>query len=163
MATTKRASIEDPAAANRPLSDDVPYRMVVFKDYDQNGIPVYLVAGVNGAAMGADKALRVAHAKFGGRCFYCKKPLPHEQLTIDHAEPTAKGGKRVIQNLLIACQPCNSKKGDKAIELYKPGAGRDWLSALLRQVQERLDRLDAAEAPKASAPPRPKQGAAAGP
>jgi hypothetical protein len=163
MAATKRSAIENPATATRPLFDEAPYRMVIFAELNQHKTPVYLVAGIDGSPMRADKALRAAHKKFGGRCYYCKKPVPHDQLSIDHAEPEANGGKGALQNLLIACKPCNQKKGQTAIEVYKPEAGRDWLSAVLRQVQDRLARLNEAEAAKACAPPQPKPGAAAGP
>jgi 5-methylcytosine-specific restriction endonuclease McrA len=62
-------------------------------------------------------------------------------MTIDHVQPRAAGGGAEIQNLLIACGPCNKTKGAKAIELFDPKAGREWLSAVLHQVQARLNRL----------------------
>jgi 5-methylcytosine-specific restriction endonuclease McrA len=161
MASKKPASIENLVAAARPLFDTVPYRMVVFKELNQHKVPVYLVAGVSRSPMRANKALRLAHEHFGGNCHYCNKPVTPEQLSIDHAEPVSKGGSDAIQNLLIACRSCNLDKGHRALDVYNPDAARDWLSALLRQVQERLNRLD--ENPKACAPPRPKPGAAAGP
>jgi 5-methylcytosine-specific restriction endonuclease McrA len=141
MAATKKPAIEDPAAATRPLFDEAPYRMVIFAELNQHKTPVYLVAGIDGSPMRADKALRAAHKKFGGKCHFCKKPVAPDQLSIDHADPLADGGSRAIQNLLIACQPCNREKGRKPIEVYKPAAGREWLSALLEQVQDRLNRL----------------------
>lgn len=42
------------------------------------------------------------------RCVYCGKRL--KKLTIDHITPLAKGGAHTLQNLVVACRPCNSKK-----------------------------------------------------
>lgn len=103
--------------------------------------PRYQVAGSEASPRGAEKALRVAHEVHGGDCFYCKKPIAAEALTIDHAEPIARGGGEELQNLLIACRPCNSLKGAKAIELFDADAGREWLSATLVRIQARLNRL----------------------
>lgn len=61
---------------------------------------------------------------------------------IDHAEPALVGGGDDVQNLLIACKPCNLAKTHIPIEFFSPSAGREWLSAVLRQVQDRLNRLD---------------------
>lgn len=47
------------------------------------------------------------------RCQYCgcKK-----HLTLDHIIPRSKGGKHTWDNLVIACSPCNSRKGDQTLE-----------------------------------------------
>jgi 5-methylcytosine-specific restriction endonuclease McrA len=103
--------------------------------------PLYLVAGSDAAAMGADKALRAAYQLHGGVCFYCKKKIGEGQLTIDHAQPAAIKPIKDIQNLVIACRPCNLEKGAKPIEFFNAEAGREWLSAVLAQVHERLNRL----------------------
>jgi 5-methylcytosine-specific restriction endonuclease McrA len=113
--------------------------MIVFARMNR-ATPLYLVAGSTSGAMGAKKALKLAHRLHGGNCFFCKEPIAGEP-TIDHAQPTAGGGGPEIQNLLIACDPCNKTKGAKAIELFDPKAGREWLSAVLHQVQARLNRL----------------------
>lgn len=49
----------------------------------------------------------------GWKCFYCKKPLNEDTLTIDHRKPLAKGGSNWIANLVPSCKPCNCGKGDK--------------------------------------------------
>ncbi|PIB36129.1 HNH endonuclease [Reichenbachiella sp. 5M10] len=46
-------------------------------------------------------------------CQYCGVK---EDLTIDHLIPRSKGGKSVWNNLVTACQSCNSKKGDRNLE-----------------------------------------------
>jgi 5-methylcytosine-specific restriction endonuclease McrA len=46
---------------------------------------------------------------FGGRCAYC---LCHgAPLAIDHVEPIANGGRHVLDNIVPACESCNSSKG----------------------------------------------------
>ncbi len=53
------------------------------------------------------------------RCQYCRTRLPGPQLTVDHVQPRARGGKDEWTNLVTACLPCNDKKGDRTPE----GAG----------------------------------------
>ena len=134
------AKKEDPAQAARHCLTEMPYRMIVFERMNQQ-TPLYRVAGSTMAACSAENALREAVHIHGGRCFYCKKRVKTDDLTIDHAESSAAGGKAELQNLLIACKPCNARKGSRTIESFNPEAGREWLSALLVQVQERLNRL----------------------
>lgn len=122
--------------------------MVVYKRTDGNGTPLFLVAGSVGRETGAEKALREAHKLHGGECFYCKQEVAEDELTLDHVEPEALGGSSHFHNLVIAHQTCNIAKGHKIIEAYNPDAGREWLNALLLQVQDRLNRLS---------PPRPRQ------
>ena len=136
----KAVKKEDPAHAVQHCLTDKPYRMIVY-DHSNQATPLYRVAGSAMPASGADKALKEAFAIYGGRCFYCKKQVAKADFSIDHAEPAAADGKGQLQNLLIACVDCNNKKGHKAIECHDPDAGREWLSALLAQVQYRLNRL----------------------
>jgi 5-methylcytosine-specific restriction endonuclease McrA len=46
----------------------------------------------------------------GHRCQYCGSS---KQLTIDHIIPRSKGGTHTWDNVAIACETCNHKKGDK--------------------------------------------------
>jgi 5-methylcytosine-specific restriction endonuclease McrA len=57
-------------------------------------------------------------AAYGQRCAYCHtKP---KRLTQDHVIPLAKGGNHTASNVVPACQPCNSRKGDRAAPVYQP-------------------------------------------
>ena len=62
-------------------------------------------------------------------------------MTIDHVEPDRFAGRNNLQNLLASCRNCNLTKAQHPIDAFKPEAGREWLGALLRQVQDRLNRL----------------------
>jgi len=48
-----------------------------------------------------------------GVCQYCGS---RERLTIDHVVPKSRGGKSIWDNLVTACQRCNSLKGDQTPE-----------------------------------------------
>ena len=44
-------------------------------------------------------------------CQYCGKS--RTPLTIDHIFPKGKGGLDTWENLVVACKPCNQRKGDR--------------------------------------------------
>ena len=46
-------------------------------------------------------------------CLYCGKQFPYALLTRDHVIPTSQGGRNHWQNLVAACQRCNSYKGGR--------------------------------------------------
>jgi 5-methylcytosine-specific restriction endonuclease McrA len=50
---------------------------------------------------------------FGGRCAYCLAPC--SEPTQDHVTPIARGGSHTMDNIVPACSPCNTKKGDKLL------------------------------------------------
>jgi 5-methylcytosine-specific restriction endonuclease McrA len=45
---------------------------------------------------------------YGHRCVYCRKKF--KRLTMDHVIPFARGGSHTKENVVPACQPCNSRK-----------------------------------------------------
>lgn len=45
-------------------------------------------------------------------CQYCGKHLNEKNSTLDHVYPRSKGGKSSMDNLVLACVPCNQKKAD---------------------------------------------------
>lgn len=49
----------------------------------------------------------------GNQCMYCGAKT---NLTIDHVIPKSQGGKDTWENLVTACQDCNSRKGDRTPE-----------------------------------------------
>src|ERR1019366_9893995 len=55
-------------------------------------------------------------AKFNHTCAYCDaKEVP---LNKDHVDPRANGGSHRTSNLVIACIPCNQKKGSRSIQEF---------------------------------------------
>ena len=46
-------------------------------------------------------------------CQYCNTPYTKHNLTLDHVVPLSKGGKTSWTNIVAACGPCNTRKGNK--------------------------------------------------
>lgn len=70
-------------------------------------------------AMGATKRA-ASHRRLilrdGNECWYCAfRPLPNQLLTIEHLLARRHGGNHKIENLALACQPCNVEADDLPI------------------------------------------------
>lgn len=48
-----------------------------------------------------------------GLCQYCLTHVPRGDSTFDHVVPKSKGGLTTWENIVIACLPCNQKKGSQ--------------------------------------------------
>ena len=44
-------------------------------------------------------------------CTYCGRELAPPERTIDHVIPLELGGRHAVDNIVIACGPCNTSKG----------------------------------------------------
>lgn len=56
-------------------------------------------------------------------CFYCHVKLSRIQghdrsVTLDHLVPRCQNGSDRISNLVLACGPCNRRKGDMSVAQY---------------------------------------------
>lgn len=51
-------------------------------------------------------------ARYGGCCAYCGTP---GGTSVDHVVPLSRGGRHSIGNVLPACKPCNSSKGNRLL------------------------------------------------
>ena len=54
-----------------------------------------------------------------GKCQYCNQKVPRPEATYDHVIPRAMDGKTEWDNIVIACVPCNQKKGGRTPEQAK--------------------------------------------
>lgn len=73
--------------------------------------------------------------KWGRKCAYCGKI--DAPLQIEHMRPRSRGGTDRISNLVLACEPCNQRKGNRSIDDFlkgKPGL----LAKLKRQARAPL-------------------------
>jgi 5-methylcytosine-specific restriction endonuclease McrA len=60
------------------------------------------------------------------RCLYCETEINNQTGTMDHVIPLSRGGKTNWENIVTACAPCNSRKGNQTVikpkyQPYKPG------------------------------------------
>ena len=46
-------------------------------------------------------------------CQYCGS---QKRLTVDHVIPRSRGGQDTWENMVVACSPCNVKKGNTLLE-----------------------------------------------
>jgi len=49
-------------------------------------------------------------------CQYCGVQLSVNSATIDHVIPRSKGGGTTWNNVVVACHPCNRKKGNRSLD-----------------------------------------------
>lgn len=56
---------------------------------------------------------RNIHARDLSRCHYCGERFPSRELTVDHVIPRSRGGRDTWENLVTACVPCNTRKGNR--------------------------------------------------
>lgn len=56
------------------------------------------------------------YARDKGRCQYCGHVVPRPESTYDHVVPRAHGGPTRWENVVIACVPCNQRKGGRTPE-----------------------------------------------
>lgn len=65
--------------------------------------------------MAVSKRLRYEVLRRDGHaCCYCGAAAPEVKLTVDHVVPVALGGKDVPENLVTACESCNSGKSSSS-------------------------------------------------
>lgn len=53
-------------------------------------------------------------------CCYCGYDLKRREATLDHVLPVSRGGKTVWTNIVTACAPCNTRKGNKIGPQWRP-------------------------------------------
>ena len=115
--------------AAHPLAEEKPYNRIRFSGVNQHGKPVYRV-GKGKTEFGAEKALRTAFLRFGGRCFHCNKPIDRGEFTLDHLRPKFHGGDDHLHNLVFACWSCNQSKAGNDLAIYEAKRASAFLTAL---------------------------------
>jgi len=73
----------------------------------------------------------------GFTCQYCGAHPPSVILHVDHITAVAKGGKNDIDNLVTACQPCNSGKSDRPLSEI-PASLKDKAAEILEKEEQIL-------------------------
>ncbi|MDD9940859.1 MAG: HNH endonuclease [Myxococcales bacterium] len=75
----------------------------------------------------------------GFRCQYCNRQFPLSKLTYDHVVPRCQGGKTRWENIVMACRPCNGRKGHRSpaqarMPLRKQPAKPKWLPVVAFRI-----------------------------
>lgn len=65
------------------------------------------------------RMLRLA-ARDGEHCVWCSRPLDHRspEATVDHVRCRSAGGPDSLENLVLACAPCNHRRSNRSAELW---------------------------------------------
>lgn len=58
---------------------------------------------------------RNLYRRDGFRCQYCGRRQATSDLSIDHVLPRSRGGRTTWENCVLACIPCNVRKGSKVL------------------------------------------------
>lgn len=78
------------------------------------------MAGQRFRAKRSKKARRRFYDKQGRRCWYCGKGVKAKKFRLEHQVPFADGGScRLRENIVLACEPCDTEKGRRSIEQYR--------------------------------------------
>lgn len=68
------------------------------------------IPGGRRAALNRVAKKQKLYAKQGGLCAYCEYHFPIARLTYDHVVRKRDGGGNTIDNLVLACPPCNTRR-----------------------------------------------------
>ena len=66
-----------------------------------------------------NKQLKKSFNLYFSICYYCNKAFLIDDLTIEHIKPLSFGGTSDIDNIELACAPCNRQKGKEAFRLKR--------------------------------------------
>lgn len=53
------------------------------------------------------------NVKGRGKCYYCGRRFPPDELTMDHIVPIIRGGRSQKNNVVACCKKCNSEKQNR--------------------------------------------------
>jgi len=54
----------------------------------------------------------------GAACVWCGRELWRRDLTREHVVPRSRGGHMTPENALVACRPCNRRRGSRPVDAY---------------------------------------------
>lgn len=85
---------------------------------------------------------RNLYRRDGFRCQYCGRRQPSNELSIDHVVPRSRGGRTTWDNCVLACIPCNVRKGNKMLSeagmrLVRSPDKPDWSPCLTVTIARR--------------------------
>ena len=90
----------------------------------------------SGAQNIKDKLLKAVRVKSKWSCPYCSKASDINTAEADHIHPVNKGGLTTMQNMVLICKKCNSKKTNLMLRVFCKKQGYNY-----DEVCNRLERL----------------------
>ena len=72
----------------------------------------------SGAQLIKEKLVKSLKSKYDWKCIYCSKVSVVDLAEADHIHPVNKGGLTTIQNMVLICKDCNSKKSNKTLRVF---------------------------------------------
>lgn len=88
---------------------------------------------------GRRRIVKALLARDGRHCYWC-----HVQFkglydpTVEHLIPRARGGGNNMENLVLACDWCNQKRGIMTIREFRAWLAKNWVSPEHRRQRARL-------------------------
>jgi Restriction endonuclease len=64
---------------------------------------------------GIQRFIEQVRSKPFAHCYYCHARVPSMEVHLDHIVALSKGGAHAVENLCVACAPCNLSKGAKPL------------------------------------------------
>ena len=90
----------------------------------------------SGAQNIKDKLLKAVRIKSKWSCPYCSQASDINTAEADHIHPVNKGGLTTMQNMVLICKKCNSKKTNLMLRVFCKKQGYNY-----EEVCDRLERL----------------------
>ena len=80
-------------------------------------------------------------ARDGPDCVWCGRAPWRADLTVEHVIPRSRGGHLTPENALVACRPCNRRRGARPVDAYVRELVREGAAVDLATLRRTLDRL----------------------
>jgi 5-methylcytosine-specific restriction endonuclease McrA len=95
----------------------------------------------------AEVALKVEQLieRDGPSCVWCGRELWRRDLTVEHVVPRSRGGHTTADNVLVACRPCNRRRGSRPVDAYVRDLLREGADVDLVALRRALARLSGSE------------------
>ena len=77
----------------------------------------------------------------GRACVWCGRELWDRDLTREHVVPRSRGGHMTAENAVVACRPCNKRRGSKPVDAYVRELQREGAAVDVAALRSALARL----------------------
>jgi 5-methylcytosine-specific restriction endonuclease McrA len=77
----------------------------------------------------------------GPSCVWCGRRPWRRDLTLEHVVPRSRGGQTTAENAVVACRPCNRRRGSRPVDAYVRDLLREGADVDLGALRTSLGRL----------------------